>query len=208
MYKKFIKRLFDIFLSFIALPFLLPVIAIISLVILFFDKGPIFFNAKRLGKDGKPFRMYKFRTMIVNAPDIRLEDGSTYNAADDLRITPLGRFLRKTSIDELPQILNVLKGDMSLIGPRPDPLDWLERYTKYEKVSLTVKPGISGYNQAFFRNSADSATKLKHDIYYAKNISFLLDLRIAIKTIKTVLLRENIHISKSRKKIINEGIWK
>ena len=122
--------------------------------------------------------MFKFRTMIVNAPDIRLSDGSTYNGDDDPRITRVGRFLRKTSIDELPQILNVLLGDMSFIGPRPDPVDWLDKYSEKEKIILSVRPGITGYNQAYYRNSADGAMKLKNDVYYAENISFSLDLSL------------------------------
>jgi lipopolysaccharide/colanic/teichoic acid biosynthesis glycosyltransferase len=133
--------------------------------------------------------------MIVNAPDIRLPDGSTYNAEDDPRVTKIGKFLRKTSIDELPQIFNVLKGEMSFIGPRPDPVDWLNKYTEEEKVFLTVKPGITGYNQAYFRNSVDANTKIKNDIFYAENISFILDLKILLKTLQTVFSRQNIHIN-------------
>jgi len=133
--------------------------------------------------------------MIVDAPDIRLPDGSTYNAEDDPRVTKIGKFLRKTSIDELPQIFNVLKGEMSFIGPRPDPVDWLNKYTEEEKVFLTVKPGITGYNQAYFRNSVDANTKIKNDIFYAENISFILDLKILLKTLQTVFSRQNIHIN-------------
>ncbi|GAA6465817.1 hypothetical protein K220099C10_16630 [Bacteroides thetaiotaomicron] len=144
--------------------------------------------------------MFKFRTMIVNAPDIRLSDGSTYNGDDDPRITRVGRFLRKTSIDELPQILNVLLGDMSFIGPRPDPVDWLDKYSEKEKIILSVRPGITGYNQAYYRNSADGAMKLKNDVYYAENISFSLDMKIFFKTIKTVLLHENINVDQARLK--------
>jgi len=133
--------------------------------------------------------------MIVDAPDIRLPDGSTYNAEDDPRVTKIGKFLRKTSIDELPQIFNVLKGEMSFIGPRPDPVDWLNKYTEEEKVFLTVKPGITGYNQAYFRNSVDANTKIKNDIFYAENISFILDLKILLKTLQTVFSRQNIYIN-------------
>jgi len=133
--------------------------------------------------------------MIVDAPDIRLPDGSTYNAEDDPRVTKIGKFLRKTSIDELPQIFNVLQGEMSFIGPRPDPVDWLNKYTEEEKVFLTVKPGITGYNQAYFRNSVDANTKIKNDIFYAENISFILDLKILLKTLQTVFSRQNIYIN-------------
>ena len=100
--------------------------------------------------------------MKVNAPDIRTADGSTWNSPVDPRITRIGRLLRETSLDEIPQIFNILKGEMSLIGPRPDPPDWLERYSEEEKIVLSVLPGISGYNQAFFRNSADGEQKILH----------------------------------------------
>ena len=106
--------------------------------------------------------------------------------------------MRKTSIDELPQILNVLIGDMSWIGIRPDPLDWLERYTDAERIILSVKPGITGYNQAYFRNSVDGAVKLRNDVYYAEHISFWLDVKIFFKTIKTVLFREHVNIDDNR----------
>lgn len=137
--------------------------------------------------------------MKVNAPDIRLADGSTYNGVDDPRVTRIGKFMRKTSIDEIPQFLNILTGDMSLIGIRPDPIDWLDVYNEHEKVILTVKPGITGYNQAYYRNSADGALKLKNDVYYAENISFWLDCKIILRTIKTVLLHENVNIEEDRK---------
>ena len=134
--------------------------------------------------------------MKVNAPDIRLKDGSTYNGDDDPRVTKLGRFLRKTSLDEIPQILNVLKGDMSWIGPRPDPLDWLDKYKEEERVFLNVRPGITGYNQAYYRNSADAQEKIDNDVYYAKHISFALDVKIIFKTIKTVLFHENVNVTR------------
>ena len=143
----------------------------------------MFYSGKRIGQYGKPFPMHKFRSMKVNAPDIRLKDGSTYNGDDDPRVTSLGRFLRKTSLDEIPQILNVLKGDMSWIGPRPDPLDWLDKYKEEERV-------------AYYRNSADAQEKIDNDVYYAKNISFALDVKIIFKTIKTVLFRENVNVTR------------
>lgn len=198
MYRYFFKRLFDLIIALLALPFVLLVIFIISPLIWFEDHGPVFYNAKRIGLKGKAFKMFKFRTMKVNAPDIRLEDGSTYNGSDDPRVTRIGRFLRETSIDELPQIFNILIGDMSWVGIRPDPLDWLEKYTPEERVILTVRPGITGYNQAFYRNSADGATKLQNDVYYAKSISLKLDIKIFFKTIKTVLMREHVNIDDSR----------
>lgn len=200
IYVPFFKRILDVFFSILLLPLLL-LGSIGNMIFIYLDdKGPLFYNAQRLGKKGKSFKMYKFRTMMVNAPDIRLSDGSTYNGDDDPRITRVGRFLRKTSIDELPQILNVLLGDMSFIGPRPDPVDWLDKYSEKEKIILSVRPGITGYNQAYYRNSADGAMKLKNDVYYAENISFSLDMKIFFKTIKTVLLHENINVDQARLK--------
>lgn len=191
MYKKIIKRCLDIILALIVLPILLVVIVLFGPIIYLTDKGPIFYNAKRVGQKGKLFKMYKFRSMIVNAPDIRLEDGSTYNGEDDPRVTKIGKFLRKTSLDEIPQILNVLKGEMSFVGPRPDPPDWLERYPEDMKVFLTVKPGITGYSQAYFRNSVDGEEKMKNDVFYALKCSFILDIKILFKTVIVVLKREN-----------------
>lgn len=199
MYRHFFKRCIDFIISLCAFPFILLIIIIIAPFIYFDDKGPIFYAGKRIGKGGRPFGMLKFRSMKVNAPDIRLEDGSTYNGEDDPRVTKVGRFLRKTSLDEIPQFLNVLVGQMSIIGIRPDPLDWLEKYDEHERVILTVKPGITGYNQAYFRNSADGELKLKNDVYYAEHISFWLDVKIFFKTIKTVLFRENINVAEDRK---------
>lgn len=191
MYRHFFKRMIDLLISLIALPFLLLVLIIFAPIIYFTDKGPVFYNAERIGRNGKLFKMYKFRSMYVNAPDIRLADGSTYNGEDDPRVTPVGRFIRKTSIDELPQILNIFLGHMSLIGPRPDPPDWLERYPENIKVFLTVRPGITGYSQAYYRNSADGAAKMQHDAYYATHCTFWLDVKIFFKTIATVLMAEN-----------------
>ena len=128
MYSKIFKRMFDLILSIIALPILLIILAIIGPIIYFQDKGPIFYNAPRLGKDGKIFKMYKLRSMKVNAPDIRNEDGSTFNSEDDPRLTKIGKLIRKTSLDEIPQILNIIKGDMSIIGPRPDLPEHMEYY--------------------------------------------------------------------------------
>lgn len=191
MYRKFGKRFFDIVLSTIGLLLVAIVFIPAAIAIYLEDRGPVFYNAKRVGKDGKLFKMYKFRSMKVNAPDIRLKDGSTYNGEDDPRVTKIGKVLRKTSIDELPQILNVLKGDMSFVGPRPDPPDWLERYPEDVKIFLTVRPGITGYSQAYFRNSVDAEEKMKNDVYYAINLSFLLDIKVFLKTVAVVLKREN-----------------
>ena len=199
MYENYVKRAFDFLFALMVLPFFCVLYVILAPFYFFLDRGPIFYSGKRLGRYGKPFPMHKFRSMKVNAPDIRLKDGSTYNGDDDPRVTKLGRFIRKTSLDEIPQILNVLKGDMSLIGPRPDPLDWLGKYKEEEKVFLNVRPGITGYSQAYYRNIADAQEKINNDVYYAKNMSFALDIKIFFKTIKTVMFRENINVSEDRK---------
>lgn len=193
MYKHFFKRVSDIIIGLCALPFILLFIVIVGPIIYFEDKGPIFYKAKRIAKGGGMFGMYKFRSMIVNAPDIRLENGDTYNGDDDPRVTKIGRFMRKTSIDEIPQFLNVLIGNMSFIGPRPDTLDFLDVYKKEAPAVLTIKPGLTGYNQAYFRNSIDGAEKMKNDAYYAEHLTLWMDVKIVFKTIKTVLFRENIN---------------
>ena len=193
MYKNFFKRLIDIGLSVILLPVIFLVGIIISVIIFFTDFHGVFYNSYRLGKDGRNFKMYKFRTMRVNAEDLRNDDGSTFNAEDDPRLTSVGRIIRKLSLDELPQLFNVLKGDMSFVGPRPDLPEHIEQYTDEEREKLTVLPGITGYNQAYFRNSIEWKDRLKNDIYYAKNISLLLDIKIVLKTVQTVLLRDGIY---------------
>ena len=196
IYITFWKRLFDFLIALVALPFVLIVIAVIAPFIWLEDKGPVFYNAKRIGRNGKLFPMMKFRSMKVDAPDIRLADGSTYNGEDDPRVTRMGKFLRNTSLDEVPQLLNVLMGQMSLIGPRPDPPDWLARYPKDIRFFLKVRPGITGYNQAFFRNSADAEEKMKNDLFYAQKCSFFLDIRILWQTVMTVLGRKNLYVDR------------
>lgn len=187
MYKLYIKRILDFLLGIVTFPVFLVAFIIFGPIIKATDKGPIFYNAKRIGKNGKLFKMFKFRSMYVNAPDIRLADGSTYNGEDDPRVTKVGKFMRATSIDELPQILNMINGTMSLIGPRPDPPDWLDKYPENIKVFLTVRPGLTGYSQAYFRNAADGEQKMKNDAYYAEHVSFVFDVKIFFKTIATVL---------------------
>ena len=195
MYKHFLKRVIDLLAALCALPFVLLVILLLGPIIFFTDRGPIFFKGYRVGKDGRIFRMYKLRSMYVGARDIRNADGSTYNSSNDSRVTPIGRFLRKTSIDEMPQFLNVLFGDMSLIGPRPTVDLNLDLSTADEmtRKRYSVKPGITGYAQAYYRNSISSEEKLKWNCYYADNVSFMLDVKIIFKTIQSVILRKNIN---------------
>lgn len=197
MYNKVFKRWFDFIGALILSPFILLVCAIVGPFIYFEDKGSIFYKAKRRGVNGSIFEMYKLRSMKMNAPDIRNADNSTYNSPDDPRITKIGKLLRKTSVDELPQIFNVLKGDMSFIGPRPITINRpLEEYDEKRRVRLTVRPGITGYSQAYYRNSITQEEKLEHDAEYAKKVSFILDVKIFFKTIETILLRKNIYIKK------------
>ena len=188
-----VKRFFDILFSLVLVPVVVVLYVVIGLAIKMEDGGPVFYKAPRIGQHGKLYGMYKFRSMKVNAPDIRLADGSTYNGKDDPRVTRVGRFIRETSLDELPQIFNILLGQMSFIGPRPDPPDWMERYPKESLRFLNVKPGITGYCQAYYRNSADSMDKIWNDVYYADNISFMMDVKILFKTVAVVLKRENIY---------------
>ena len=188
-----VKRFFDILFSLILAPIVAILFVFVGCAIKIEDGGPVFYKAKRIGQHGKVYEMYKFRSMKVNAPDIRLADGSTYNGKDDPRVTKVGRFIRETSIDELPQIFNILLGQMSFIGPRPDPPDWMERYPEESLRFLNVKPGITGYSQAYYRNSADSMEKIWNDVYYADNISLALDIKIIFRTIAVVFKRENIY---------------
>lgn len=191
-----IKRWIDFCLALIGLPILAIILLISAICIKLEDGGPIFYMAERTGRFGKPFKMFKLRSMKVNAPDIRLADGSTYNAADDPRVTKFGRFARKTSIDETPQLLNVLKGDMAFIGPRPDSASYLDKYTDEERIILQVRPGVTGYNQAVNRNSVGTKEKLQNDIYYVKHLSFLFDIKIIFMTIKTVLEAKDVYRTK------------
>lgn len=196
MYKKYVKRCLDIGLALILLPFVCIFILIFTPVIYIEDRGTIFYKAKRRGLNGKVFFMYKLRSMRMNAPDLRNANNSTFNSASDPRVTKAGRILRKTSIDELPQIFNILKGDMSFIGPRaPIPTDGVswDHLNEMQQKRLTVRPGITGYAAALYRNSIDKTEKQKLDCYYADHVSFVLDIKIIFWTLRTVLLRKNLY---------------
>lgn len=193
MYRAFGKRIFDLIIFLVGLPIFILVFLIFTPLIWYEDYSTPFYNALRVGKDGKLFKMYKFRSMKMNAIDIRNADGSTFNAINDQRLTKIGAFIRKMSIDEVPQVINVLKGEMSFIGPRPDLPDALVKFTEHQKEKFKVLPGISGYTQAYFRNSIELKQRIENDIYYVNNISFLFDLKILWETILTILLRKNIY---------------
>ena len=192
-YQTILKRIIDIVFCLIILPIVLLVTIPISIAIKIEDGGPLFYKSRRIGINFKEFNMLKFRSMKVDAPDLRNEDGSTYNSKEDVRVTRIGRFLRETSLDEIPQFFNVLFGDMSLIGPRAGDVESKDTYMEDEKDKTLVRPGISGYTQAYYRNNLGVREKRLYDAWYAHNVSMWLDIKIIFKTISTVLKRENVY---------------
>jgi len=193
MYKKFLKYTIDnIFALILFIPALIVYI-IISIIIKFESKGPVFFKQKRLGKDGREFNIYKFRTMVNNAEDI----GTGIFTSDvDPRITKVGHFLRKTSLDELPQIINILKGDMSFVGPRP-PVPYhpykINEYNEFQKKRFEVRPGITGLAQVSGRNNLTWEERINYDINYVENINFYLDIKVIFKTLLKIFKSEDIY---------------
>lgn len=184
------KRLFDLFLSFLLLILTFPLMLLAALAIRLESRGPILFRQIRTGRNGEPFTIYKFRSMRVDAE----KDGAQWAKVGDTRITRVGNFLRKSRIDELPQILNVLRGDMSFIGPRPERPEFnetLEKEIPYYQLRHLVNPGITGWAQILYPYGAsveDAWEKLQYDLYYIKNYSFWLDVRIALKTARIMIL--------------------
>lgn len=187
------KRIFDIVVSAIALIVLAPVLAIIAVLVRASSPGPIIYPSVRLGRHGSRLEMLKFRTMVVDAPDLRNPDGSTYNAPHDPRVTKVGAWLRRTSLDELPQLWNVLKGEMSLVGPRPELFDQQAFYTPEDFRRLDVKPGITGLAQVRGRNAASWADRRRLDLEYVDSHSFLRDLLILARTIPGVLRGRDVY---------------
>ncbi len=185
-YKKYGKRVFDFIISFMALILLSPILVIISILVLVFMGWPIFFKQPRPGKDEKIFNMYKFRTMSSK----KGADGKLL--PDTQRLNSFGKILRRTSLDELPELLCILVGKMSIVGPRPLLVEYLPYYTKEERLRHTVRPGLTGYAQVNGRNNSPWSQRLQNDIYYVKNMSFFMDLKIFLKTIKKVFLKEDI----------------
>ena len=192
-YQVVLKRFIDIVLCLLVLPLVLLVTVPIAIIIKLEDGGPVFYKSRRIGKGFKEFNMLKFRSMKVDAPDIRNDDGSTYNSQNDSRVTKIGRFLRETSLDELPQFFNVLFGKMSILGPRAGDVESKDTYEEDEKDKMLVRPGISGYTQAYYRNNIGVREKRLYDAWYAHNVSLWLDVKIIFKTIATVLKRENVY---------------
>lgn len=193
------KRLFDIFGAIIGLVVLSIILVVVALLIKIEDpKGPIFFSQKRIGKNGKEFKMYKFRSMVTDA-EAKLEellkyndvDGAMFKMKDDPRVTKVGKFIRKTSMDELPQLFNVLKGDMSLVGPRPPLPREVVEYTSYHMQRLLVTPGCTGVWQASARNSVGFEEMVEMDLYYIRNRGFWFDLKIIFKTIMVLFGSKN-----------------
>lgn len=192
-YQNVIKRIIDIIVCLITFPFVLIIFIPIAIAIKYEDHGPVFYYSTRLGVGFKEFRMLKFRSMKVDAPDLRNHDGSTFNSDKDSRVTKVGHFLRESSMDEIPQVLNILKGDMSIIGPRPGDVESKDTYEMDEKDKMLIRPGITGYTQAYYRNNLGVREKRLYDAWYAHNVSIVLDLKIFFKSIETVLKRENIY---------------
>lgn len=189
-----LKRVIDVCVSLLALAITSPIYLIIVIAVRLDSKGPAIFRQRRMGKRGRPFNCYKFRTMCVGAPDIRNADGSTFNSEGDPRVTRVGAFLRKTSLDELPQLINVLVGEMSLVGPRPDQVDQIKFYSPRDMLRLFVKPGITGLAQINGRNSIPWDERKRLDLEYIERQSLALDLRILVQTIPYVLVRRDVFV--------------
>lgn len=185
-------RIRDLLIVSALLLLLSPLLLMCAVAVRRSSPGPVLFRQRRLGLHGQPFWLLKFRSMIDHAPDLRNPDGSAYAGADDPRVTAVGRFLRRTSLDELPQLVNILRGEMSLVGPRPDQVDQLRFYSAEEKRKLNVKPGITGLAQISGRNNIPWARRKALDLEYVERRGFWLDLGILLKTLPYVLLRRDI----------------
>lgn len=187
------KRLADIAAVLLLAPAAGAVTAAAAIAVKADDGGPVLYRSTRLGRGMRPFTLYKLRTMAVDAPDLRNADGTTYSADDDPRVTRVGRWLRRTSVDELPQLVNVLRGEMSMIGPRPSPPGREHTYTSGFRRRFDVLPGITGYSQALHRNSDTLAERERTDTYYVDHVSPALDLEILWRTAVTVLSARNLN---------------
>ena len=195
-----IKRLIDIVFSFIGVIVLSPLFIIIAIIIKITSKGPVFFSQKRVGRDGKEFKMYKFRSMVVNAEELKEKlaaqnemSGPMFKMKDDPRVTKVGKFIRKTSIDELPQLWNVLKGDMSLVGPRPSLPKEVAQFEDWMNKRLEVKPGLTCYWQVSGRNNIDFKDWMKLDIKYVAERSTWIDIKLIFKTVGVLFGDKNAH---------------
>lgn len=195
---RYIKRFMDVILATIALVVLSPIFLIIAIAIKIESKGPVFFKHARIGKNGKIIKLYKFRSMVINAeeliksftPEQMKEYKENYKLTNDPRITKIGKFLRKTSLDELPQLLNIIKGDLSIIGPRPVVTDELKKYGANTEKFLSVTPGLTGYWAANGRSCTTYEQRMQMELYYIDNLSLKMDVKVFFKTIEAVIKRE------------------
>lgn len=195
---RYIKRFMDVILATIALVVLSPIFLIIAIAIKIESKGPVFFKHTRIGKNGKIIKLYKFRSMVINAeeliksftPEQMKEYKENYKLTNDPRITKIGKFLRKTSLDELPQLLNIIKGDLSIIGPRPVVTDELKKYGANTEKFLSVTPGLTGYWAANGRSCTTYKQRMQMELYYIDNLSLKMDVKVFFKTIEAVIKRE------------------
>ena len=198
----FIKRLIDFFGSLIGSIIISPILIIIALLIKLTSKGPVFFKQERLGKDGKTFKILKFRTMVVNAE--KIGDGLSVKSENDNRITKIGKILRATSLDELPQLFNVILGQMSLVGPRPPvayfPYDGYDNYPEWAKKRFTMRPGVTGLTQVTVRNSVSWDERIKVDNEYIDSFNVWFDIKILFRTLGRIFKSENIYMDKSKAK--------
>jgi undecaprenyl phosphate N,N'-diacetylbacillosamine 1-phosphate transferase len=188
-----LKRCLDIVVAVVLLLVTSPLLLIILLLIRWTSPGPALFLQKRVGKDGRIFTIFKFRTMVLKAPDLRNPDNSTFNSDSDPRVTKIGRILRKTSCDELPQLVNILRGDMSLVGPRPELPDGPSTYTASQFARLKVRPGMTGMAAVQGRNEMPVSVRRDIDARYAENWTFWLDLKMLLQTIPIVLLGRGVN---------------
>ena len=193
-----VKRVIDVILASIALILLSPLFAIIAIAIKIDSKGPVFFAHKRIGKNGNIIKLYKFRSMVINAeeliksftPEQMREYKENYKLTNDPRITKVGKFLRKTSLDELPQLINIINGDLSIIGPRPVVADELEKYGTNKDKFLSVTPGLTGYWAANGRSNTTYEQRMEMELYYIYNLSLKMDIKVFFKTILSVVKKE------------------
>lgn len=189
MYQHVIKRLFDFILAFILLVLAAIPMAVVAICIKIEDRGPVIYKSKRMGKGCKVFNTYKFRSMKVNREELHS------NLTHEQMVTKVGKFIRKTSLDELPQLINILKGEMSFIGPRPWIPDYYEWFTPEQKRRSDVLPGISGLAQVKGRNGINIFKKIEYDLYYVERISFLMDIKLVFETVVQVFKKTNAEIS-------------
>ena len=197
---KFCKRGIDVIVAGVGLILLSPIITIVACAIKLTSKGPIFFLQKRVGKNGELFNMYKFRSMVVNAEELKEKlkhknemSGPMFKMKDDPRVTKVGKFIRKTSLDELPQLWNVLKGDMSLVGPRPSLPKEVEQFDSWMFKRLTVPPGLTCYWQVSGRNNIDFEDWMKLDVKYVEERNLWIDIKLIFKTVGVLFGDKNAH---------------